>query len=219
MDHAVVKHHHVIAHAPHAACVVRDDDRGAVELIPHLDDELVYAVRYHRIKPRGGFVVNDDFRLVNNRPRQTDPFAHAAGEFGRLFILCAGEIDEFQCLGHGLFDFSAGQGLLAVEQEADILLDGQRVEQRSALEQHAEFSTHLDQLPFIQLNDAFAVDFHVAGVGLDEADDVAQQDALAAATAPDDHRRLAAIYRQVHPGENLLCPVAFSQLADFNQSE
>ena len=63
---------------------------------------------------------------------------------------------------HGLFDFRTGQGLLSVEQEADVFLNGQRVEQCCALEQHTEFSAHLDQLTFIQLNDALAVDFYVA---------------------------------------------------------
>ena len=188
-------------------------------MIPHLDDELVNTVGHHRIQPGGGFVVNDDFRFVNNRPRQTDAFAHAAGKLRRFFLLSASQIDQFKRFGHGVFNFGLRHGLFAVEQESDIFLDGQRVEQRRALEQHSELTTHFDQLPFIQGDNTFAVDFDVAGVRLNKADDVAEEDAFATAASADDHSRLATGDGQINSAKDFLCPETFSQLVDFDQSE
>ena len=186
VDFAVVQQHHAVADAAHAARVVRDDDRCAFQLVAHLDDELIDTVGDDRVQSGGWLVVKDDLRLVNNGPGQPDALFHAAGQLGRFLTLRAAEIHQLEGVGDGFPDCLRGHCLLAVEQEADVLLDGQRVEQCRALEEHSELAAHLDELAFGKVGDALAVDFHVALVRLHQPDDVPEQDAFATAAAADD---------------------------------
>ena len=99
-----------------------------------------------------------------------------------------------------------------MQHKAHIFGDRQGIEQRRALEQHAEFAPHLEQLPLGHPRDAFAFDEHVAGFGTDQPDQMFEQNALAAAAAADDDHRLAFFNAQVHAVQHAMRSEAFLQL-------
>ena len=58
--------------------------------------------------------------------------------------------------------------------------------------------THAKQLAFIHRHDVLALDEHLPGIGLEQADQVLEQNALPAAAAADNHDRFALLDAQVH---------------------
>ena len=73
---------------------------------------------------------------------------------------------------------------LFVELEADVLADGERVEQRAFLEHHADVMAHAHQLGLGHLVDAVAVHPDRAGVGPQQAEHQLQDRRLPAPLAP-----------------------------------
>ena len=68
-----------------------------------------------------------------------------------------------------------------VQLVADVLADGERVEERAFLEHHAEVLPHRHHLVFGQLIDALALDPDGAGVRLQQAENQLQDGRLAGA--------------------------------------
>src|SRR5262249_22059673 len=61
-----------------------------------------------------------------------------------------------------------------------------RIEQRGVLKQEPDALADLGQLAAVERRHVLVVDKHVAGIGLEQADDVLQRDALPGAAAPED---------------------------------
>ena len=110
------------------------------------------------------------------------------------------------------------QRALAAKGKADILGHGHGIEQGGALEQHAELAAHAQQLPLVHRDDVFALDEHLPGVGLEQADQVLEQHALAAAAAANDDDRLALLNPEAHAVQDGMGAEALLQIADFDHS-
>jgi hypothetical protein len=119
--------------------VVRDRERGDAEILHGRDDQIVDHVGHDGIEAGGRLVEEDDFRIGRDGARQPTRFCmppdNSDGESAPL--PARGPPCE-------LFDRDVARLLArhaaALDQaEGDVLPDRQAVEQRRALEQHAEF--------------------------------------------------------------------------------
>jgi hypothetical protein len=63
------------------------------------------------------------------------------------------------------------------EGEPDIFRHGHRVKQRRLLEQHAELAAHGQEIAFAQRHDIPPFDQHLAGIRLEQADEMLEQQA------------------------------------------
>ena len=86
---------------------------------------------------------------------------------------------------------SCGRRRALDEAEGDVLPDLQAVEQRRALEQHAELAHEIVAVGAAEVGGVLAVDEHGALIRLDDADDAFEQDRFAGARTADHHQRLA----------------------------
>jgi hypothetical protein len=93
-DAAAVHHRHLVADAERALHVVGDHDaRDAQSLLePH--DEVIDAGGVDRVEACRRLVVQEHLGADRDRPRESHPLAHSAGEVGRPHRLYAGQIDE-----------------------------------------------------------------------------------------------------------------------------
>ena len=93
--------------------------------------------------------------------------------------MCSLEPDEPQHLFDAAPDLVERHIALFVELVADVLGDGQRIEQRALLEHHAQVGAHLHQLVLAHPIDALAVHPDHAAVGLEQPQDQLEDRRLA----------------------------------------
>ena len=97
--------------------------------------------------------------------------------------------DEGELLNRDFLRLFPSHAMGLHQAEADILPDGEAVEQGGILEQHPgfqqDFFAHLGGL----IGDFLAVDENLAAVGFQQAEDAFQHDRLAGAGPADDHQR------------------------------
>ncbi len=87
--------------------------------------------------------------------------------------------------------------------QRDVLADGERIEEGAGLEEHAETLADLGQPFVVELGDLGAVDENFARVGLERADDVAQEGTFAAAAAAHDDEDFAVLQLEGDVLQNL----------------
>ena len=107
---------------------------------------------------------------------------------------------------------------LAPQGKRHVVLHGHRVEQRRALEDHSELGAHLEQLPFVQAHNVFAVNEHRAAVGPEQGDEVLEQHTLAAAAAPNDHHGFAPFNPQADTIQDEVVAEALFQIPDLDHN-
>src|SRR6185436_13197613 len=201
---ALVQQRHAVAHLPRAVQVVRHHDRRHVHALLDRADEVVDDVGHDRIQAGRRLVVEDIGRIDGHRAREANALLHAARERGGLHVLDALEPDPGQPLGDATMDLVIADPQVLAHRQRDVLADGERIEQRSALEQHAEAPAHAVQLGLVQVCDVLAVHDDAALVRVHEADDVLQEHALPAAAAAQDHGREAGRQLEEEVLEHLL---------------
>jgi hypothetical protein len=87
---AGIHHQHMIGDAGQQAEVMRDHDDGGVELAPHLVEQLD-DLRLHRdVQRRRRLIGDDQRRLEDQRHRDHDALAHAAGKLVRILVEALG---------------------------------------------------------------------------------------------------------------------------------
>ena len=89
----------------------------------------------------------------------------------------------------------------------------QRIEQRTHLKQKPKVLSHLHQLLFGQIVDPLAFEPDLAGVGLKQAHDVLEQNALSRAAGADDDNALARLDAERDIVENNEPAEAFGDVA------
>ncbi len=128
---------------------------------------------------------------VDQRARQGDPLALAAGELGRAGLGALGEPDELERLADPPRDLVLGD-LAALQPEGDVALDVEVAEERVALEDHVDVA-----LVGRHLLDGLALE-QDASLGRDlEAGEHPQRRRLAAARRAEQREELAGGDRQV----------------------
>src|SRR3989454_12307529 len=86
-----------------------------------------------------------------------------------------------------LGDLGLGQPNFLAQREGDVVAAAHRVEERPALEDDAVAPADRVERPAGQPRDLLVVHQHAPRVGPQQADEVLEEDGLAAAAAPDDH--------------------------------
>ena len=166
---------------------MRVDDRRDVVLLRDLVDQVVDDDRGLRIEARVGFVAEQVARIEHDGPRDGHALDHAARQLGRV------EADTLQAEVHALHLLALALRGEEVERQLDILLDGRGVEQRPALEDHADVLADGLALAEAQRREIHVVVPHVARVGFVQPDERLEQHGLARAAASDDEVRLAGL--------------------------
>jgi hypothetical protein len=98
-----------------------------------------------------------------------------------------------------------------------VVVDVHRAEQRPVLEQQAELFAHLEQFVVGHAGNRFAVHEHVAGVRVEQADDVLDQHALAGSRRPKHHRDLVFGQAEVEPVEDARPAELLDQVDDLDR--
>ena len=160
-----------------------------------LEDQVVEGVGADRVEAGRRLVEEDDVGVERDRPGEAGALLHAAGELGgelRRRRSAAGRPSTT------LSRASASRSRrLDVEELAhrrlDVLLDGQRREQRPLLEEHPPAPADRGELGVGAVEDVDAEDPDRAGRRAVQPDDRAQQHRLAGARAADDAEHLAPV--------------------------
>src|SRR6266571_4283293 len=209
---------HAVGDAERAAYVVRHDDAGHAQLLLQPLDQPVDHVGVHGIQARRRLVVQQIGRLARDGARDADALPHPARQLRRILVPHLGaQVHEPQALFHpvGAVVVVAVASLVGNAQP-DILVHGVGVEQRAVLEDVADLAAQLGELPALEVRDRQPVHDHVAGVGLDEADDVLQEHALPHPGGPEQRHRLALAHDEVHVVQDHVVEEALGDLLELD---
>ena len=162
------------------------DDRRDAVLLGDLVDQVVDDDRGLRVEARVGLVAEQVTRVEHDGAGNGHAFDHSARQLGGIEVVgvfqphaLQAEIHTF----HLLFLALRGE---EVERQLDVLLDGRRVEQRPALENHADVLADGAPLAEIETREIRIVVPHVARIGFMQPYQRFQQHGLARTAAPDD---------------------------------
>jgi hypothetical protein len=180
-------------------------------------DEVVDDVGDDGVEAGSGFVVEDDFGASDDGAGDADAFAHATGEVDGHFFCVGVEFDDFEGLLDAAFDFGGVFDASFDEGEGDVLGDGEAIEEGGVLEEVADAAAEGGELAFGEAAEGGAVELDGAGVGMEKADDVFEQDAFAFAGRADEDEGFAPADVEVDPLEDLLGVKAFVEAADLNE--
>src|SRR5690606_10062373 len=137
-------------------------------------------------------IEEDDVGIGRNGPRKAHALLHAARQFGRRALanfLAETHLAELLIGDRACF---RPRHLLALDApERDILPDLEAVEQRRALEQHAEFAQKLVPCAAFHPDRLDPVDLDGTGIWPDEAENAFEADGFSRTRTADDHERLA----------------------------
>jgi hypothetical protein len=147
-----------------------------------------------RIQRRERFVQEPDVGLHRQRARDADPLLLAAGEFPREIILAPAETDELGHL-HRALDAVLRAHAFHLQREGDVFQHGFVRQQTETLEHHAHLAApQLDQRLAVHRQQVLAVDVDLAGGGLGQARDAAQQGRLAGTRQAHDDQQFALVH-------------------------
>jgi hypothetical protein len=117
-------------------------------------------------------------RVGDDGAGDSDAAAHASGKLGREFVESLLELDEAEGFGGAGSDFFFGK-MFFHEAIADVVADGEGVEEGALLEDGADVAAELEEVFFAHGADFFSEDEDTAGVGADEAIGELEQNAFA----------------------------------------
>src|SRR5438046_939730 len=180
-----------------AGQILGHDHHRRAEAIAQLEDEVVQQLGADGVQARRRLVEEEDVGVERHGPGQAGALAHAAADLRGIELLEASQADQRELQRDELGDLRRREPRVLAERETDVLGQRQRAPERAALVQHPE-AAH-DPLARLRLRrpEAFAVVEDAAAGGVDEADQVPEQRALAATATAHDHEDLAGPHREV----------------------
>ena len=183
----------------------QDGHRAPVAQLEHVVQQVAPA---RRVEAHRGFVHEQEFRAVDQRPRELDPAALAAAEGPRTVPRAVGQAQMTQVLRDPRARLGARK---AVQAGVKPQIAGDRhVEvQRRLLEHHAEAGERRHGVAA----DVAAVDGDFAAVGDEQAGEQLEQGGLAGAVGPEQRDELAGVDAQVDAVERLARPIGLDHLA------
>ena len=119
-----------------------------------------------------------------------DAAAHASGKLGREFVESPLELDEAEGFGGAGGDLVVGE-VLFDEPVADVVADGEGVEERTFLKDSADGAAKLEEVLLAHGADFFAEDEDATGVGAEQAVGELEQDAFADAGGAEEDAHFA----------------------------
>jgi len=138
--------------------VVGDHDGGVADARAQGRDQLGDQARVGGIEARRRLVEEDDLRLHDEGARDAHPPAHAPGQLGGQELVGARHAHQSEKAVHAVGDLAQGHAGVLAERIGDVLVDGHRIEQRGALEDHAHFLAHLQRFLEGERRDVLAFD-------------------------------------------------------------
>ena len=180
-------------HSEGGSNVVGDDDAGDAELALQLENKVSDGRRRERIEARSRLVVEHDLGIVGQAARDADALLHAARKLGWHLIhhFLRLEVDELELLAHARLDLVLVEVRVLAQRIGDVLVDGHRVEQRRALEDHPHLLSHLERVVEGEVGDVFAVDGDSALIGDQQPEQQLEDRRFSGTGFADDDDRLA----------------------------
>jgi hypothetical protein len=126
--------------------VVGDHDRGGVERIVQIADEIAGHRERDRVEPGERLVVHDERRVERDRARERHAPLHAAGELLRHQIGRAAQSHRLELHQHQVADERFRQLRALAHREGDVVERGEIGKERAELEQHAHLAPQLVEL-------------------------------------------------------------------------
>src|SRR5262249_36708150 len=143
------------------------------------------------------------------------PLLHAARQFGRAQHRDLGvKADRGELLHRDVARLRPRDAPALDQPERDIFPDAQRIEQRRALEQHAELAHQLGPRAAAQTDRVGAVDADRPRIRVQQAEDAFEQNRFSRAGAADDDEALAAAAGDIDAVEHLLWPECLAYTLD-----
>src|SRR5579859_188912 len=202
-DAAVLHHHHPVRHGAHDVDVVRDEDVGEAVFLLQSGEELEDLLLDGYVECARRLVEYDDLRPHNQRSRDRDALALAAGKFVRIALKQRLGTPTF-CQAHiqqRADDAFAPRGrielrLVDLQPFADDLLDGEPRRERGQriLEHHLDLAS---QTTLVALAPALSADRNIALRGY-EAEHREGERGLPRSGFSDDAERLAGRKVEAH---------------------
>jgi hypothetical protein len=194
-----------VADLARAGHVVGDRHRGGAEVADAFHDQVVDDVGYDRIESGGRFVEEVDLGFAGDGACQRHALLHATAQLrGEQLADLGSQPDIAELVDRHLARLLGRHAVALDRAEGHVLPDAQRIEQRAALEQHAELAHDLAAAVIAEIDGLHAVDRDRAVVGLHQAEDAFQQHRLAGARAADHHHRFARRDVEVDAAQHLL---------------
>ena len=178
--------------------IVRDVDKGRVDLLAQLDDLRAHLVAQLCVKVRERLVHQQHLGASDDGAADGHALALAAGERLGLAVEELGDIKDLRRLAHAAVDIVVGHflemrlavrvrlcDLLELEREGDVFIDGHVRIKRIVLEDHRDVAVFGRDVVHL-----LAVDEELAAADLLETGDHAQRGRLAAAARADEHDEL-----------------------------
>ena len=183
LDPAVVENHDLLRHLHRLFLVVRDEDRGHVDLLVQAPQPGPQLLAHRGVERAEGLVEQQHARLDGERPGERHALTLAAGELGRVAVGEAFQVDEAEQLVDPVARLVLG-GLADLEAEGDVVAHRHVLERRVVLKDEADAA-----LAGGGHGRVLAGDEHAAAVRVLQARDHAQQRRLAAAARPEQRRQ------------------------------
>ncbi len=187
--------------------VMRGDEHGAAPFAEMLDD-LPQRLSRARIEARGGLVEKEELRITDQRAREGDALALAAGELAEVLLPLFAELNELDELVH-----AATLRVEGAKQEQH-LLDHELVGELRILELDPDARAELAVAPFAPGD---AEEFEGPAVGVIQSFDELDGGRLAGAVRAQQAEALAATNFEVDAGYCELCAVAFDERTAANR--
>ena len=165
--------------------IVRDVDKGRVDLLAQLDDLRAHLVAQLRVKVRQRFVHQEHLGVAHDGAADGDALALTAGERLGLAVEVLGDVQNFRGFAHLAVDLVLGH-LLELERERHVLIHRHVRVERVVLEDHRNVAV-LGGHVVHQL----AVDVQLARADLLQTRHHAQRGGFAAARRADEDDELA----------------------------
>ncbi|CPQ27485.1 Uncharacterised protein [Bordetella pertussis] len=184
---AVLQDRNAVAQAQRLVQVVRDEHDGLVQLGLQLQQVVLHLAADQRVQGREGFVHQQDLGVGGQRPRQPHALLHPARQLVGILVLEAGQAYLVEPMAGPLFALCARHALHR-QPVAGVVQHRAVGEQAKALEDHAHLLlAERLQVALVQADHIHAIDQDMAGAGLDQAVEVADERRLARPRQPHDH--------------------------------
>ncbi len=166
--------------------IVRDHDRGRAQRIVEPAYELADHAERDRVEPGERLVVHHQHRIECDRTRQRDPPRHSSRQFGRHQTRGAAQTDGMELHQHEIADQFLGKHSVLAHWKGNVLEHAHVGEQRTELEEHAEFTAQCVKRLGVEIGHRLPGDEHLAGLWPQLPADQSQYRRLAATAATHD---------------------------------
>jgi hypothetical protein len=156
------------------------------------------------IETGGGFIVEDGRRAADDGPGEATRFRIPPERATGIFSMCSARPTMVSASTARRSQFVLVAHAHLAERKDDIFPHGHRIEKRAILEKHADFPADRADGAFVQFGDFLSFDLDGAFVGIDQADEQAEQDTFAPAAGPEDGSGAAGWNIEVHPAQHFL---------------